>query len=185
MPKLNPVDVLARVSVRLEQLQSGQSIETRTLNKLLTGAQVAQMEGALAQRKGSGKSVREIQIEVLAQIKNDLVANFDDAMLAYKEEQEVRAARVYLDAYFKAVDEDKNPDAMANAALQQNGFPRIDGRVASLGPSSRDVEVEVMEADLRRKIEAQMTPQEREDLRQSREYEEQRKQAWKNQPLRK
>lgn len=185
MPKLNPIDVLARVSVRLEQLQSGQSIETRTLNKLLTGAQVAQMEGALAQRKGSGKSVREIQIEVLEQIKDDLVANFDDAMLAYKEEQEVRAARVYLEAYFKAIDEGKNPDALANAALQQNGFPRIDGRTGNLGPSSRDQEIESMEADLRQKIEAQMTPQEREDLRQSREYEEQRKQAWKKQPLRK
>ncbi len=177
MPKLNPVDVLARVSGRLDQLKSGESFETRTLNKLLSVAQQEQMTAALAQRKGSGKSVRQIQIEVFERVKADLLAGFDDAMLEYQNEQEVRSARIYLDAYFAAKDQGKNPHAAANAALQQNGFPRVDGHVGHLGPSSRDLEIERMEADLLRRIEANMTPQERESLRQSREYDEQQRRS--------
>ncbi len=68
-----------------------------------------------------------------------------------------------------AGDEDKNAWAEANAALQHNGFKRLDVQY-SRGSDVRDREVREMEDALPRRFEGAMTDEEREQLALSREY---------------
>jgi len=164
MPKLNPVDVLERVKQRLAELRKGKSIETRVLNKLLTTEQQQTLQQALKKRAGSGKTVRDIQVECFEKFVEELHAGFDAAMNAMKHEHEVRAARVYLDAYFKAVDDGENPHAMANAALQQHGFKRLDGNYQGYKLTERDAKMKATDEELRRMIEAGLTAEEREEI---------------------
>ncbi len=107
---------------------------------------------------------RDIRLQFLNQTLDNLNANILDELA--KE----MTARVFMDAYFGAVDDKKNAWAEANAALQRNGFKRMDTQY-SVGMNKRDREVRAMEAALLKQIEAAMTDDEREQLALSREYD--------------
>lgn len=106
--------------------------------------------------------------ETLAEVNDNLLAELEQEQL----KRQVREARVFLDAYFKAVDEKRNPMTAANAALQRNGFRRIDVQY-SRGMNKRDSEVREMEEALLRRFEAEISDEEREQLKMSRDYDKQ------------
>ena len=112
--------------------------------------------------------------ETLAELNDNLLAELEREQ--YK--REVRAARVFMDAYVAAAKEGKNAMAAANAALQTNGFRRIDVQ-HSRGMNKRDSEVREMEEALLKQIEAAMTDEEREQQALSREYDKQAGRAGK------
>ena len=104
--------------------------------------------------------------ETLAELNDNLLAELEREQ--YK--REVRAARVFMDAFAAAKKAGKNAWSEANAALQQNGFVRVD-RIRARGTERRDREVREMEEALLKQIEAAMTDEEREQLALSREYD--------------
>ena len=172
MPKLNVVDIYARVAGRIDELENGAEIDTRALNKLLTEKQQQQMANALTANKASkAKTRREVQLEVMKAVFEQLKDSFDDDWERYKEDQKVRGARVYMDAYFAAKKAEKNASAIANAALTTHGFKRLDGVDHSFKQSTRDKEVLEMEEGLRKRFEAEMTDDEREQRRILAEHE--------------
>jgi hypothetical protein len=172
MPKLNIVDIYARVAGRIDELENGAEIDTRALNKLLTEKQQQQMADALAANKASkSKKRREVQLEVMQAVFEQLKDSFDDDWERYKEDEKVRGARVYMDAYFAAKKAGKNASAIANAALTTHGFKRLDGVDHSFKQSTRDMEVQQMEDSLRKRFEAEMTDDEREQQRILAEHE--------------
>ncbi len=121
---------------------------------------------------------RDIRLRLL----RETVAELNDNLLAELEREqfkrEARAARVFMDAYVAAAKNGKNAMAEANAALQRNGFKRIDVQ-NNRGTNQRDSEVREMEEALLKRFEAEMTDEEREQLAMSREYDKQAGQAGK------
>jgi len=115
------------------------------------------------------KTKREIRLDLLRQILDDLNNRLLEEIKKEQFKREVKAARIYLDAFFKAKDEGKNAYSEANIALQRAGFPRTDYR--SRGSSKRDREVREMEEALLKRFEAEMTEEEREQLAMSREFD--------------
>ena len=77
-----------------------------------------------------------------------------------------------MDAFAAAKKAGKNAWSEANAALQQNGFVRVD-RIRARGTERRDREVREMEEALLKRFDAEMTDEEREQLAMSREYDKQ------------
>jgi hypothetical protein len=172
MPKLNIVDIYARVAGRIDELENGADIDTRALNKLLTEKQQQQMADAMAANKlTKAKTRREVQLEVMQDVFEQLKDSFDDDWQRYKEDENVRGARVYMDAYFAAKKAGKNASAIANAALTTHGFKRLDGVDHSFKQSTRDLDVQQMEDGLRKRFEAEMTDVEREQRRILAEHE--------------
>jgi len=121
---------------------------------------------------------RDIRLRLLRDTLNELNDNLLAELDKEQERKTIKAARIFLDAYFKAVDEQKNPWAEANAALQRNGFRREDQRWGR-GFTKRDIEVREMEEALLKRFEAEMTEEEREQLSMSKEYDKQAERAGK------
>jgi hypothetical protein len=118
------------------------------------------------------KTKRGIRLDLLRQTLDE--AN-DNALKDLEKEmyrREVKAARVFMDAFCKARDEGKNAYSEANIALQRAGFPRTDNLV-SRTMSKRDREIREMEEALLKRFEAEMTEEEREQLAMSREFDKQ------------
>ena len=115
---------------------------------------------------------RDIRLRLLRDTLNEL----NDGLVAELEQKqhkrEVRAARVFMDAFVKAGKEDKNGLTAANTALQRNGFRRLDVQY-SRGMNKRDSEVREMEEALLKRFEAAMTDEEREQLELSKQYDAQ------------
>jgi hypothetical protein len=115
---------------------------------------------------------RDIRLRLL----RETLAELNDNLLAELEREqfkrEVRAARVFMDAYVAAAKDGRNAMAEANAALQRNGFRRLDVQY-SRGMNKRDREVREMEAALLKRFEAAMTDEEREQLTMSKEFDAQ------------
>ena len=108
------------------------------------------------------KTIRDVRLDiykqVLAELLDNIVAEMDKLVL----QSEVKAARIFLDAWFKAVDEGKDGLTYANIALRRAGFtPQHEHR--RLG-TQRDREVREMEAQILAKIELEMTADEREQV---------------------
>ena len=115
---------------------------------------------------------REMRLRLLRETLEELNTNLVAELEQEQHKREVRAARVFMDAYVAAAKDGKNAVAEANAALQRNGFRRLDVQY-SRGMNKRDSEVREMEEALLKRIEAAMTDDEREQLAMSREYDKQ------------
>jgi hypothetical protein len=118
------------------------------------------------------KTKRDIRIELMQQALTKLNHNIIAEIEKEQYQREVKAAKVFMDAYFKADDEGKNADSEANLALQRSGFPRTDLR-SSKGIAKRGREIQQMEEDLISKFESAMTSDQREQLAMSREFDQQ------------
>jgi hypothetical protein len=121
---------------------------------------------------------RDIRLRLLRETLDEVSNNLDTELEREQLKRQVKEARVFLDAYFKAVDEHKNPLTAANAALQRNGFKRLDVQY-SRGSNRRVREVREMEEALLKWFEAAMTEEEREQLAMSKEYDKQAGRAGK------
>ena len=121
---------------------------------------------------------RDIRLRLLRDTLNELNDNLVAELEQEQHKREVRAARVFMDAFSKARAAGKDGYSEANAALQRNGFRRMDTQY-SRGMNKRDNEVREMEEALLKQFEAAMTDEEREQLAMSREYDAQAGRAGK------
>ena len=83
---------------------------------------------------------------------------------------EVRAGRVFMDAFSDAHKNGKNAWSAGNIALRRNGFNRIDGQSYSYS-NKRDREVNEMEDGLRKRLEKDLTEDDKEQLELSKQHD--------------
>ena len=113
---------------------------------------------------------RDIRLRLLRETLDELNTNLVEELEQEQHQREVRAARVFMDAFVSARKTNKNAWAAANAALQTNGFRRLDIQY-STGRNQRDSELRKMEEALLKRFEAEMTDEEREQLGMSKEFD--------------
>ena len=186
MPKLNVTHLVGRIQERIEQLERGDALEARDINALLTKEQQQKLKDAWtvqqalrkihkppksneeAQKIG-WKTIREVRLEIYKQALQEAQDGVGDGIEKLLQQSEVKASRVFLDAYFNAK-EGTNKWSAGNIALRRNGFSRIDGQSYSYS-NKRDREVNEMEDSLREKMEDDLSADEKEQLELSREYD--------------
>jgi len=115
---------------------------------------------------------RDIRLRLLRETLAELEAGLVEELEREQRAREVRAARVFMDAFVTAKDAGRNAWSEANAALQRNGFRRLDVK-STKGMSKRDREVQEMEEALLKRFEAEATEEEREQLQLAREFDTQ------------
>lgn len=164
MPKLNITHIVERLQQRIEQLENGEALEARDINALLTKEQQRELKALWAEQQAlrkthrqpkteaekeriGWKTIRDVRLQVYRQALADAQNGLGDGILDLQRKSEIRAARVFMDAFSKAKSADKNAWTQGNAALQRAGFSRLDGLGRGTG-SRRDQEVQKMEAKL-------------------------------------
>ena len=186
MPKLNVTHLVGRIQERIEQLERGDALEARDINALLTKEQQQKLKDAWtvqqalrkihkppksneeAQKIG-WKTIREVRLEIYKQALQEAQDGVGDGIEKLLHQSEVKASRIFLDAYFNAKD-GTNKWSAGNIALRRNGFSRIDGQSYSHS-NKRDREVKEMEDSLRQRMEDDLSAEEKEQLELSREYD--------------
>ena len=182
MPKLDGTHIASRLRERLEELREGKEVAPRDLRALLTEKQQVAMDAAWAEQQALRKKKRARTKEEEAALgwktKRDVhieaykaaIAEADAGMVETVEElqrrSEVRQARIYMDTYFKALDEGKTEGVAANIAnneLTRNGLSRLDGQ-GVWHYSKRDREVWEMERQIKERARANMPPEELEQI---------------------
>jgi len=194
MPKLNKLQIIEKLSERLNDLRIGKEVAARDLRALLTDEQVAVLDAAWAEQQVlrqskrartkeeeqalGWRSKREIQIEVLEQV----VRQADDQMLEVldelQEKTEIRQARIFLESYSKARAAGKSEAVartLANNDLTRAGLRRADGKVVG-HYNQRDRAVWELENKLRERQKAEMSAEELEQI----ELLEAHDRAWAN-----
>lgn len=186
MPKLNITHIVGRIQERIEQLERGDAVEARDINALLTKEQQQALQDAWAKQQAlrkkyrqpktdadaakiGWKTIREVRLDIYRQALHEAQDGLLDGILELQRDTEVKAARVFLDAYFNAEDGTSKMSA-GNIALRRNGFNRIDGQNFSYR-NKRDKEVKALEDSLRQRLESEMSDDEKEQLELSREYD--------------
>lgn len=181
---MDAIKRLGRLQRRIKELEAGKAIDADRINALLSEARQKEFDKEWQHQKqlrkkkkpaglNSGwKTKREIRLELLrttlAELEDNLVAELEKE----QEAKQVRAARVFMDAYCAAEEKGKNAWAAANAELQRNGFDREDA-LRRRGRVIRDVEVREMEELLRKRYKAMLTEEELEQLRMLEEMDRQ------------
>ena len=186
MPKLNVTHLVGRIQERIDQLDRGDALEARDINALLTKEQQQALKDAWAQqqllrkthkppksneeaKKIGWKTIREVRLEIYKQALQEAQDGIGGGIEKLLHQSEVRASRIFLDAYFNAK-EGANKWSAGNIALRRNGFNRIDGPSYSYS-NKRDREVKEMEDSLRERMEADLSAEKKEQLELSREYD--------------
>ena len=191
MPKLNPIDTIDRIYSRIEQLERGDALDAREINSLLTAEQQQAMKNAWAEQQElrarfntrnaaekAGiiwKTIRDVRLEACRTALKDALDNFDAHMEQRQEQRDIRAARIYLDAYFGADGTGRNKQSTANNALVRAKLKRPD---RSISLPDRDGEVQEMEAKILKHAREHMTAEEREQLELLEEYERKHPKAY-------
>ena len=187
MPKLNVTHLVGRLQERIEQLERGDALEARDINALLTKEQQQALKDAWTKQQAlrkihkspktneeankiGWKTIREVRLEIYKQALQEAQDGVGDGIEKLLHQSEVKAARVFMDAFSKAKEEDKNAWSAGNIALRRNGFSRIDGQSYSYS-NKRDKEVNEMEDSLRERMEADLSAEKKEQLELSREYD--------------
>lgn len=187
MPKLNITHLPERLQKRIEQLERGDALEARDINALLNEEQQQALKAAWSAQQAlrkqhkppkteatkqaiGWKTIREVRLEIykqaLAEIENRLIEEYDQLL----QQREIKAARVFMDAYLAASNEGKNAWTAGNIALTRAGFNRADG-FSNPDLNTRDKQVKAMEDQLREQFEAEMTDDEREQFDLGRKYD--------------
>lgn len=186
MPKLNVIHLPSRLQEHIEKMERGEEVEAKKDKTLLNNTQQQALKDALSKQqqlkkkhkrpktqedkdKIGWKEIREVRLEIYKRALADISDNLVDIYEKELADTEVRAARVFLDAYFNAK-EGTSKWSAGNIALRRNGFNRIDGQSYSYS-NKRDREVNEMEDSLREKMEADLNAEEKEQLELSREYD--------------
>lgn len=164
MPKLSELQTYDRLYDRLTELNEGKSFDTRTLGKLLTEKQLAELKDQIALGKKNGETVHSIQTEFFKNIVHAMQNESDNIANRMIEEVEIDAAKVFLAAYYDAQDYKKNAFAEANAALTRRGFKRIDDVQGIFKLTDRDQAILDVENELINKLEDKLSDAEREQL---------------------
>ena len=187
MPKLNHFQITARLEARLAELESGVEIEARDIKVLLTDEQnelldrlwdeqqlIRTTHKTKSQAEADGlvwKTKKEIRIDVYKQAIAEANNSALDEILKEQEASEVRAAKIFMDAYFEALDKDKDGMVAGNIALVRNGFKRIDNETRRLGLNERDKEILAMENAIKDRLIKEMSADEFEQYQFAQEHE--------------
>lgn len=165
MPKLNITHLPERLQERLDKLERGVEIDARDVKALLTDEQVKRLDAALAEQKLlrtkhrqpntdekkraiGWKTIREVRIEIYNQAIAEMKDGMVEGMKELQNEREVKAARVFMDAFSRAKKEGKNAWSAGGIALTRNGFRNAGGN----GWTKRDKEVRDLEEQLRMQL---------------------------------
>lgn len=187
MPKLNVTHLPERLQKRIEQLERDEALEARDINALLTTEQQQALKNAWQYQKDlrtihkppktdekkqliGWKTIREVRLDIYKQALQEAQNGAGDGIEELLHQSEVKAARVFMNAFSQAKEEGKNAWSAGNIALRRNGFSRIDGQDYSYS-NTRDKEVNEMEDSLRQKLEDDLSEEEKEQLELSREYD--------------
>jgi len=187
MPKIDATHLPSRINKRLADLKAGKEVSIRDIKALLSNEQIAEMESAWqeqqelrkvkrARTKEEGKelgwkSKREIYIEVYERALNH---NEENLLAAHKkklQDAEVRAAKIYLDAFFEAKNNDKDywqADAAGRNELTRAGF--VIGTIGQKLKSKLEEDL-LVEKQLEKVIKANMTREELEQYELLQEHE--------------
>jgi hypothetical protein len=186
MPKLDGTHLPQRLAERLADLKADKEVAARDVKALLSDEQIAEMDAAWEEQQAlrkvkrartkeeekelGWKTKRDIYIETYEKALIEASEDIGDAFEERLRKAEVRAARIYLDTYFAARDEGKEPyqaDLAANNELKRAHLARVENQQVM----ARDKEVWAMEDAIRAEIRKNMTPEELEQLEMLEEHE--------------
>jgi hypothetical protein len=182
MPKINNTHIAERIQEHIEKMERGEEIDIKKDKTLLDEVQQQALKDALAHQQQlkkthkrpktqaekdaiGWKDIREVRIEFYKTVLDDLKGSALDDIRELQRKRELKAAKIYLDAYFKAED-GTSRESTGNIALTRAGFNK-----ANLRTNKRDKEVWDIEEVLKKQIEAEMTKEKREQLELVREQE--------------
>ena len=186
MPKLDGTHLPQRLADRLADLVAGKEVAKRDIEALLNDEQKAAMDAAWQhqqalrkvkrartkeeERELGWKTKREIHIEAYENAVKEAEEDVGDAFEDRLRKAEVRAAKIYLDTFFKARDEGKETyqaHLAANNELKRAHLERVENERTN----ARDKEVWAMEDAIRAEIRKNMTPEQLEQLEMLEEHE--------------
>jgi hypothetical protein len=116
------------------------------------------------------KTIREVRIECYKQALKLASDNILEELDKEQYKQQVRADRIFLDAYFGAK-QGKDAFSQGNIALMRSGIRKINARGHYVDINTRDKDSWQLEAELKKRFEMEMSEEEREQLELVREYE--------------
>lgn len=185
MPKLDGTHLPERLRTRLDALKAGEEVAARDIRALLSHEQIDAMDAAwdeqqaLRKKKAKTKeeekelgrkTKREIHIEAYEQAlqvaEGEVLAALKDRI----KKNEMRAARIYLDGYCKALEEGKDryqAETVANNDLKRAHLSKVGNVLGNM----RDKEVRAMEDAIRAEMRKNMTADELEQLEAMEEHE--------------
>ena len=186
MPKLNITHLPQRLKERLEKLERGEEVDKKDIKALLDDEQIERMEQAWSKQQAlrkihkppktseeankiGWKTIREVRIEIYKQAIEEAEGGLLDGIRKLQADSETKAARIFMDAWSKALDEGKSSwsaQSSGNIALTRAGL-----RQGEVVASKRDKEVWAMEDALRKQFESEMTKEEKEQLALLKEHE--------------
>jgi len=183
MPKLNITHKVGRLEKRLEQLERGDEVSVKDIKALLEPHQITQLEQAQLvqdqlrkthkrpktqeQMQAIGwKTKLQVRIEVYKQAIAEAEDGMADGIRELQKKRELKAAKIFMDAFSKAGAQGMNGTIAGNIALAQNGF-----RQSAPIVTKRDKELLAMEETIRKHLESKLTDEEKEQLEIFREHE--------------
>jgi len=134
-------------------------VTSRNAGKLLT-----------VEERFSWNTIREVRIECYKQALKLASDNILEELEKEQYKQQVRADRIFLDAYFGAK-QGQDAFSQGNIALMRNGIRKINARGHYVDINTRDKDSLQLEAELKKRFEMEMSEEEREQLELVREYE--------------
>jgi hypothetical protein len=192
MPKLDFTHKLQRLKQRIQQINAGEKVAVREIKSLLSDTQVREMNLAWEQqqalrnehrpknhdekKKLGWKTKKEVQLDALLQAQAELMSDLPGNMRKLQDELEAKAARVFLDAYFAARKNGLNGMIAGGNALTRAGYRNPYG--IPRAPTKRDIEIREMETELRKRLEADMTDEEREEHEIRKDQDESYRKLW-------
>jgi len=183
MPKLNQTHLPERLKEAIQQLENGIEVEAKKNKTLLSPAQQKELEDAWTKqqelrkqykppkteqekKKIGWKDKREVRIEIYKKALAELEEDIFDIHLKQLAKEQAQATKAYLKGYFEATD-GQDRDSAGKIAAQRAGFRVL--RNPSL--TKRDKEVRDLEDALRKRFEAEITDEEREQQKLLKEHE--------------
>jgi len=134
-------------------------VTSRNTDKLLT-----------VEERFGWKTIREVRIDSYREALKLASDNILEELEKEQYKQQVRADRIFLDAYFGAKD-GQDKFSQGNIALMRNGIRKINARGHYVDTNTRDKDSWQLEAELKKRFEMEMSEEEREQLKLVREYE--------------
>lgn len=186
MPKLNITHLPQRLKERLAKLERGEEVAIKDIKALLEDEQIERMDKAWAEQEVLRKTHKrpktkeqeqaigwktklEVRIEIYKQAIAEAEGGLLDGIRKLQADSEVKAAKVFMDAWSGAVKDGKSSwsaQSSGNIALTRAGL-----RQGEVVASKRDKEVWAMEDALRKQFESEMTKEEKEQLALLKEHE--------------
>jgi hypothetical protein len=134
-------------------------VTSRNADKLMT-----------VEERFAWKTIREVRIDCYKQALKLASDNILEDLEKEQYKQQVRADKIFLDAYFGAK-QGQDAFSQGNIALMRNGIRKINARGHYVDIKTRDKESWQLEAELKKRFEMEMSEEEREQLELVREYE--------------